>query len=105
MADKDDRGMDVADMKRLLTKSKSEPVNAVALSGKTAVMMLHKIKAPKAVSKELIDKFDDAKAPRWGTAFVGANEMLAQLDSNPFVPLQTQKTLSATLAALKKSIS
>ena len=66
-----DRGMEVADMKRLLTKSKVEPVNvAVGLDGKNAVMMLHKIKQPKAVSKDLEGKFKGLKNPRWGTAFV-----------------------------------
>ncbi len=53
-----DRGMEVAEMKRLLTKSKAEPVNvAVGLDGKNAVMMLHKMKQPKAVSKDLEGKF------------------------------------------------
>ena len=36
--------------------------------------------------------------------FVNGNSLFADLDNNPFVPLQTQKTLAATLAALKKSI-
>ena len=37
-------------------------------------------------------------------SFVTGNDLLAQLDANPFVPLQTQKTLVATLGALKKSV-
>lgn len=70
-----DRGMELADLKRLLMKSKAEPVNvAVGLSGKTAVMMLHKMKQPRAVSKDLEGKFKDLKTPRWGTAFVDTDE-------------------------------
>lgn len=37
-------------------------------------------------------------------SFVTGNDLLAQLDDNPFVPLQTHKTLVATLGALKKSV-
>jgi hypothetical protein len=37
-------------------------------------------------------------------SFVTGNDLLTQLDANPFVPLQTQKTLVATLGALKKSV-
>jgi len=37
-------------------------------------------------------------------SFVTSNELIGQLDKNPFVPLQIQKTLVATLEALKKSV-
>lgn len=37
-------------------------------------------------------------------SFVTGNNLLSQLDNNPFVPLQTEKTLTATLGALKKSV-
>jgi hypothetical protein len=70
-----DRGMELPDLKRLLTKSKTEPVNvAVGMSGKNAVMMLHKMKQPKAVCKDLEAKFKDLKTQRWGTAFVDIDE-------------------------------
>ncbi len=75
MADDVETGMERADMKRLLMKSKAEPVNcAVGLHGKLAVMMLHKIKQPKALSKDLEKQFDDLKNPRWGTAFVDTDD-------------------------------
>jgi len=91
--------MDVAEMKRLLTKSKSEPVNAaVGLDGKNAVMMLHKMKQPKAVSKELEGKFKGLKNPRWGTAFV-------DIDDDPkLVILTLNKTASGMGNKLKKTL-
>jgi len=94
-----DRGMDVADMKRLLTKSKTEPVNvAVGQDGKNAVMMLHKIKQGKAVSKELETKFKDLKNPRWGTAFV-------DIDDDPkLVILTLNRAASGMGAKLKKTL-
>jgi len=99
MAAEIDRGMDVADMKRLLVKSKSDPVNvAVGLSGKTAVMLLHKIKQPKAVSKDLEAKFDDLKNPRWGTAFV-------DVDADPkLVILTLNRAASGMGQKLKKTL-
>ncbi|HYZ63404.1 MAG TPA: hypothetical protein VE650_13210 [Acetobacteraceae bacterium] len=94
-----DRGMDVADMKKLLVKSKTEPVNvAVALNGKDAVMMLHKIKQPKAVSKDLESKFKDSKNPRWGTAFV-------DVDADPkLVILTLNRAASGMGQKLKKTL-
>ncbi len=75
MADDIETGMETADMKRLLMKSKTEPVNcAVGLHGKLAVMMLHKIKQPKALSKDLEKQFDDLKNARFGTAFVDTDD-------------------------------
>ena len=101
MADTE-KGMDVADMKRLLSKSKQEPVNvAVGLSGKGAVMMLHKTKQPKAVSKMLEEQHDDVKNLRWGTAFVDvdADAKLVILTLNRAAPgmgTKLKKTLKGT---------
>jgi len=94
-----DRGMDVGEMKRLLTKSKSEPVNvAVGQDGKNAVMMLHKMKQPKAVSKDLEGKFKDLKNARWGTAFV-------DIDDDPkLVILTLNRAASGLGAKLKKTL-
>jgi len=99
MAAEVDRGMEVADMKRLLSKSKTEPVNAaVGLDGKNAVMMLDKIKQPKAVSKLLEGKFDGLKNPRWGTAFV-------DIDADPkLVILTLNRAASGMGAKLKKTL-
>ena len=46
-------------------------------------------------ARQIIDRYE---------SFVGSNNLISQLDQNPFVPLQIQKTLTATLAALKKSV-
>jgi hypothetical protein len=74
MAKELDTGMDKQDMKRLLMKSKSEPVNCSFATGdldKTvALLMLDKVKAPKAVDKDLQKKFPNAGNTRWGTASV-----------------------------------
>lgn len=70
-----DRGMEVGDLRKLLTKSKKEPVNAaVGIDGKNAVILLDKIKQPKILSKQLETKFKGLKSPRWGTAFVDLDE-------------------------------
>ena len=66
-------GMDKQDMKRLLMKSKSEPVNCAFGQGKDPTMgllLLDKVKGPKGVEKELIKQTPDAKNTRYGTAFV-----------------------------------
>src|SRR3954447_19849059 len=94
-----DRGMDVGEMKRLLTKSKPEPVNvAVGQDGKNAVMMLHKMKQPKAVSKDLEGKFKDLKNARWGTAFVDTE------DDPKLVILTLNRAASGLGAKLKKTL-
>src|SRR3954453_9081947 len=99
MAAEVDRGMDVADMRRLLSKSKTEPLNvAVGLDGKNAVMMLHKTKQPKGVSKDLEGNFDALKNARWGTAFV-------YIDADPkLVILTLNRAASGIGAKLKKTL-
>ena len=69
-------GMDTADLKRLLVRSKKEPVNCAIAMGKDGgpLILLDKIKQPRAVSAELTKKFSDMKNPRWGTAFVDIDE-------------------------------
>jgi hypothetical protein len=66
-------GMEKPEMKRLLAKSKSEPVNCAFGQGddnSTALLMLDKVKGPKGVEKELSGKFPEAKNTRFGTALV-----------------------------------
>lgn len=74
MAKDVDTGMDKQDMKRLLMKSKSEPVNCAFASSDTdktmALLMLDKVKAPRAVEKELTSTFPKAFNARFGQAFV-----------------------------------
>ena len=94
-----ERGMEVGELRKLLTKSKTEPVNAaVGLDGKNAVIMLHKIKQPKAVSKDLEGKFKELKNARWGTAFV-------DIDNDPkLVILTLNRAASGMGAKLKKTL-
>ncbi len=65
-------GMETADLKRLLIRSKREPVNCAIATGKDGgpLILLDKVKQPRAVSGELTKQFKDMKNPRWGTAFV-----------------------------------
>lgn len=70
-------GMDKAEMKKLLVKSKKEPVNcAIGVGDNNAfgLLMLDRIKAPKAVEKELVKEIPAAKNTRWGTAMVDPDE-------------------------------
>jgi hypothetical protein len=66
-------GMEKGEMKRLLAKSKKEPVNCALGQGDdntTALLLLDKVKAGKSVEKELTKQFPDAKNTRFGTAVV-----------------------------------
>ena len=102
MAEAADTGMDKGAMKILLGKSKTEPVNcAVGQSGKIAVMLLHKIKQPKALSKDLEKQFDDLKNGRWGTASVDMEEdpklvILTLNRAAPGIAAKLRKTLKGT---------
>jgi hypothetical protein len=77
MAKEVDTGMDKGEMKKLLMKSKKEPVNfsfGMGSDASFALLMLDRIKAPKAVEKELEKKFSDAKNTRFGSAEVDTEE-------------------------------
>ena len=70
-------GMDKAEMKKLLVKSKQEPVNCAIGVGADAgfgLLLLHRIKQPRALMQELEKTFPDAKNPRYGTAMVDTDE-------------------------------
>jgi hypothetical protein len=72
-----DTGMKPQEMKSLLAKSKKEPVNcAFAQAGAPglALLMLDRIKQPKALEQELLKRFPDAKNERRGSAFVDIEE-------------------------------
>jgi hypothetical protein len=67
--------MDKAELKKLLSLSKKQPVNCAVAMGKTgAVIIMDKVKQPKALEKELSKQHPDAKNPRWGTASVDIDE-------------------------------
>jgi hypothetical protein len=92
-------GIDKAELKKLLIRSKKEPVNcAVAMGSDQALIMLDKIKQPRAVLKELEKQFEDAKSPRWGSAFV-------DVDQDPkLVILTLNKAAPGFARKLKKTL-
>jgi hypothetical protein len=66
-------GMDKAELKQLLAKSKKEPLGCAFGKGKdakTAYLRLDKIKPGKKIEAELSKDFPDMKDGRWGTAQV-----------------------------------
>jgi hypothetical protein len=70
-------GMDKQDMKRLLMKSKKEPVNCAIGQGSDpsiGLLMLDRIKGPKAVEKELTKEIPDARNTRFGRAEVDVDD-------------------------------
>ena len=95
--------IDKGELKKLLIRSKKEPVNcAVAMSkSQQALIVLDKIKQPRAILKELEKKFGDVAMPRWGTAFVDvdADPKLVILTLNKPTPgfaRKMKKTLKGT---------
>lgn len=95
--------MEKAELKKLLVKSKKEPVNCALAQGdgKTtalALIMLDKVKGPKAVEKDLLKEFPEAKNPRFGTAFV-------DVDEDPsLVKITINKAISGMAKRLVKSL-
>jgi hypothetical protein len=95
-------GMDKDELKILLRKSKSAPVNcAVAASGEDrtlGVMLLDKVKASKAVSTQLEKRYPKATLVRWGTAEVDT-------DVDPkLVTFTLNKNVTGLGKKLKKSL-
>ena len=97
-----DFGMDKADMKKLLNVSKKQPVHcAIGLTKGGVVLMMDKIKQPKALVKELEKKFSDMKSPHWGEALVDTDEdpklvILTLNKAAPGMARQMKKTLKGT---------
>ena len=70
-------GMDKQEMKRLLMKSKKEPVNCAIGQGSdpsVGLLLLDRIKGPKAVEKELAKAVPDARNTRFGRAEVDVDD-------------------------------
>ena len=70
-------GMPKNDMKRLLVRSKTEPVScAIGLgeSNHLGLLMMHRTKNGKACEKMLKDEFPEAKNTRFGTAYVDVDD-------------------------------
>jgi hypothetical protein len=63
-------GMEIADMKRLLALSRQEPLGCAIGAGDDrtmALLLIDRVKAPKAVLKELEEQFPDLSNARFGT--------------------------------------
>jgi hypothetical protein len=94
-------GMSKEEMKRLLLKSKQEPVNCAFGQGaeaNVALLTLDRVKEPKTVERELGKQFPDAKNTRWGTAFV-------DVDDNPkLVKFLINKAASGMAKKLAKTL-
>ena len=70
-------GMSKGDMKKLLIRSKEEPVNcAIGIGDDPAygLLLMSKTKGPKILEKTLMLEFPKAKNTRWGTAFVDVED-------------------------------
>jgi hypothetical protein len=93
--------MEKAELKQLLVRSKKEPVSCAVAQAKEpafALILLHKVKQPKALSKQLEGDFKDAKNHRWGTAFV-------DVDDNPkLVVFKLNKPAPGIARKLVKSL-
>jgi hypothetical protein len=91
--------MDKAQIKKVLAASRRDPVScAVGISGGHAVILLDRIKKPKALEQDLSKQFPDLKNARWGTASVDTEE-------NPgLVVLTLNKAASGLAQSLKKSL-
>ncbi|HKM63291.1 MAG TPA: hypothetical protein VJY39_12465 [Acidisphaera sp.] len=95
--------MDKGELKKLLMKSKKEPVNCAVGMGdgkksQPGLILLDRVKAPKAVLKELEKQFPGATNTRWGSVFVDTD-----LDA-ALVQLQLNKAASGIGKRLVKSL-
>jgi hypothetical protein len=70
MAESATTGMEIAEMKRLLKNSREAPLGCAIGAGEDqtmALLLIDKVKAPKAVLKELEGQFPQLANPRFGT--------------------------------------
>src|SRR5271166_2748970 len=71
--------MDKGELKKLLMKSKKEPINCAVGMGdgkktQPGLILLDRVKAPKAVLKDLEKQFPDVANARFGTAMVDTDD-------------------------------
>jgi hypothetical protein len=70
MAEPAATGMEIAEMKRMLAHSREAPLGCAIGAGDDrtmALLLIDKVKAPKAVLKDLEEQFPDLVNPRFGT--------------------------------------
>jgi hypothetical protein len=104
MADPNETGMDKAEMKRLLSVARKKPVNCAVAKpskGQMALVLMDRVRTPKALVKDLQGQFADMKNPRWGTVSIDMEENpgTAVFELNkPFAGLERRlvKTLKGT---------
>jgi hypothetical protein len=95
--------MEKGELKKLLARSKKEPVSCAVGMGdgrksEVGLILLDRIKAPKAVLKELEKEFPEAANTRFGTAVV-------DVDTDPkLVLLQLNRPASGIGKKLIKSL-
>ena len=94
-------GMDRADMKAMLNRAKSDPVNCAVAQGdgaSPAMLLMHKTKQSRALEKQLKDDFPNSKNWRFGTVSVN-------LDDNPKLARFTlNKVVTAMAPRLVKTL-
>lgn len=98
MAEAVNTGMPKGDMKKLLIRSKAEPVNCAVGVGSEAgygLLMMHRSKDARACQRLLKTAFPEARSLRWGTAFV-------DVDDNPKL---VKLTLNAAISGMAKRIT
>jgi hypothetical protein len=91
-------GMSKSDMKKLLIRSKEEPVNCAIGVGEDAaygLLLMSKTKGPKVLEKTLMLEFPKVKNTRFGTAFVDVedNPKLVKLSLNRNVSGMSKKLI------------
>src|SRR5258708_1913953 len=101
MAGNVDTGMEKDVMKRLLKRSKQEPVNCAIGQGPDpgfGLLLLAKGKGAKKLQQELEKQIPEAKNTRFGTAYV-------DVDSNPkLVQFNINKPISSMAKKLVKTL-
>lgn len=94
-------GMSKADMKKLLTRSKAEPVHCAVGSSKApgfGLLLLHKTKTGRALEAMLKEECPDAFNTRFGTAFV-------DIEDNPkLVKITLNRAVSGIAKRLVKTL-
>ncbi len=94
-------GMEKPDMHKLLTQSKEKPVHCAIGVGKDqsfGLLLMDKMKAPKALEKNLIDSIPDAKNTQFGTAQVDFK------DDPKLVKFYLNKPISSMARRLVKTL-
>ncbi len=92
--------MEKAELKKLLVRSKKELVHCAVAQAKEpafALILLNKIKQPKALAKQLEDDFQGSKLHRWGAAEVDveANPKLVIFKLNKPAPGMARKLIKS----------